>query len=56
MNDVERRALDAIDVDAARRYVKSMELDTGGFLGGEWDSATDCEYTFYGLGGLGLLA
>jgi len=48
--------LDAIDVDAARRYVQSMELDTGGFLGGEWDSATDCEYTFYGLGGLGLLA
>jgi len=48
--------LDAVDVDAARRYVKSMELDTGGFLGGEWDSATDCEYTFYGLGGLGLLA
>jgi geranylgeranyl transferase type-2 subunit beta len=48
--------LDAIDVDAARRYVKSMELDTGGFLGGEWDSATDCEYTFYGLGGLGLLS
>jgi geranylgeranyl transferase type-2 subunit beta len=48
--------LDAIDVDAARRYVKSMELETGGFLGGEWDEATDCEYTFYGLGGLGLLA
>jgi geranylgeranyl transferase type-2 subunit beta len=48
--------LDAIDVEAARRYVQSMELDTGGFLGGEWDSATDCEYTFYGLGGLGLLS
>jgi geranylgeranyl transferase type-2 subunit beta len=48
-------ALDEVDVDAARRYVQSMELPTGGFLGGVWDSATDCEYAFYGLGALALL-
>jgi len=48
--------LDEIDKVAARRYVESMELPDGGFLGGIWDSATDCEYTFYGLGALALLA
>lgn len=47
--------LDRIDTAAATRFVRSMELDTGGFLGGEWDSATDVEYTFYGLGALALL-
>ena len=47
--------LGEIDVAAARRYVQSMELPDGGFLGGVWDSATDGEYTFYGLGGLGAL-
>lgn len=49
-------ALGEIDVAAARRYVQSMELPDGGFLGGVWDSATDVEYTFYGLGALALLA
>ena len=49
-------AMDEIDVAAARRFVRSMELESGGFLGGEWDAATDCEYTFYGLGALALLA
>lgn len=47
--------LGEIDVAAARRFVQSMELETGGFLGGEWDAGTDCEYTFYGLGALALL-
>ena len=50
------QALHEIDVAAARRYVQSMELPSGGFLGGIWDEATDVEYTFYGLGGLALLA
>jgi geranylgeranyl transferase type-2 subunit beta len=49
-------ALDEIDTAAARRYVESMQLDDGGFLGGVWDSATDCEYAFYGLGALALLS
>ena len=49
-------ALDRIDLAAARRYVESMQVDGGGFRGGEWDSATDVEYTFYGLGASALLA
>ncbi|MCE9607789.1 MAG: terpene cyclase/mutase family protein [Planctomycetia bacterium] len=48
--------LGAIEVDAAREYVRSMELPGGGFLGGVWDSATDVEYTFYGLGATALLS
>ena len=48
--------LGAVDVAAARSYVESMEVPTGGFRGGVWDEATDVEYTFYGLGGLALLA
>ena len=47
--------LNEIDRPAALVYVQSMELPDGGFLGGIWDSATDVEYTFYGLGGLALL-
>jgi geranylgeranyl transferase type-2 subunit beta len=48
--------IDRIDIPAARRFVASMQRQEGGFLGGAWDEATDVEYTFYGLGGLGLLA
>ena len=33
----------------------SLALDEGGFRGAEWDPAHDVEYTFYGLGTLGLL-
>jgi geranylgeranyl transferase type-2 subunit beta len=46
---------DEIDVEAVRRFAASMELDEGGFRGAEWDPAHDVEYTFYGLGTLGLL-
>jgi geranylgeranyl transferase type-2 subunit beta len=45
-----------VDLQALAGYVRSLELDTGGFLGAAWDSATDVEYTFYGLATLGLLA
>lgn len=45
----------AVDVDAARRFVESMEVAGGGFRGGVWDEATDVEYTFYGLGASALL-
>lgn len=48
--------LGEIDAAAAARFVASMELPDGGYLGGVWDSATDCEYTFYGLGAAALLA
>lgn len=32
-----------------------IELPTGGFRGASWDQQADAEYTFYGLGVLGLL-
>lgn len=32
-----------------------LEFPTGGFRGASWDEAADVEYTFYGLGVLGLL-
>jgi geranylgeranyl transferase type-2 subunit beta len=32
-----------------------IELPTGGFRGASWDQQADAEYTFYGLGILGLL-
>lgn len=48
-------ALDRLDAPAALRFVRSMELEEGGFLAGEWDNGTDVEYTFYALGALALL-
>lgn len=32
-----------------------LEFPTGGFRGASWDEQADVEYTFYGLGSLGLL-
>ncbi len=49
-------ALEHLDFVAARDYVLSMQCTDGGFRGGEWDDGSDVEYTFYGLGGLALLA
>ena len=49
-------ALDRMDVSALREYAESCEIPTGGFRGGLWDEGIDVEYTFYGLGVLGLLA
>ncbi|MBI3824096.1 MAG: geranyl transferase [Planctomycetes bacterium] len=49
-------ALDRIEPARALEYVTSLEREEGGFLGGVWDEATDVEYTFYGVGSLGLLA
>jgi geranylgeranyl transferase type-2 subunit beta len=49
------RALDRVDTAAALGYVKQLELAGGGFRGGLWDEQTDVEYTFYGLGCLGVL-
>jgi geranylgeranyl transferase type-2 subunit beta len=48
-------ALDRIDTAAARRYAAGQQFAGGGFRGGVWDEAADVEYTFYGLGVLGLL-
>ncbi|MCA9271178.1 MAG: geranyl transferase, partial [Planctomycetales bacterium] len=47
---------DEINGAALLRYVRSLELPTGGFRAASLDEATDVEYTFYGLGTLGLLA
>jgi geranylgeranyl transferase type-2 subunit beta len=44
-----------LDLDALRRYVRSLEQPDGGFHGAAWDEATDVEYAFYGLGALALL-
>jgi geranylgeranyl transferase type-2 subunit beta len=48
-------ALDRVDTTAVLHYVQQLELPGGGFHGGLWDAHTDAEYTFYGLGCLGLL-
>lgn len=37
------------------RYINAMEFPDGGFRGASWDEQADVEYTFYGLGVLGLL-
>ncbi|HZT82766.1 MAG TPA: hypothetical protein VFA26_21225 [Gemmataceae bacterium] len=47
--------LDRIDTAAAREYAHSLEGPAGGFRGGLWDERCDVEYTFYGLGVVGLL-
>lgn len=44
------------DLDAAKSYVSSMQRAEGGFAGFELDPEQDVEYTFYGLGGLALIA
>ena len=46
---------DQIDAHAISRFVRSLELESGGFHGAAWDPAHDVEYTFYGLGCLALL-
>ncbi len=46
---------DEVDLAAARRYVASLAIESGGFQGAVWDPAHDVEYTFYGLGCLALL-
>ncbi len=48
-------ALERVDRDAVLAFVKMLELPGGGYRGGLWDEQTDVEYTFYGLGCLGVL-
>ncbi len=48
-------ALGSIDIDQALHYARSLEDPEGGFKGGLWDEQVDVEYTFYGLGAVGLL-
>ena len=48
-------AADEIDLPAVEKFAKSVEQPTGGFLAAAWDEAVDVEYSFYGIGTLGLL-
>jgi geranylgeranyl transferase type-2 subunit beta len=48
-------ALDQVDTGAALDFVNQLELPEGSFRAGIWDNQADVEYTFYGLGCLGLL-
>jgi geranylgeranyl transferase type-2 subunit beta len=47
-------ALDRLDAEPIRGYAEAVEREEGGFHGGLWDEGFDVEYTFYGLGVLGL--
>lgn len=47
--------LGSASIQAINRYVRSMEISSGGFHGFQFDQADDVEYTFYGLGSLALL-
>ncbi len=47
--------LNQVNIQAARSYAESLEQPGGGWYAAEWDDAIDVEYTFYGLGVLGLL-
>ncbi len=47
------RFLDLADIEAF--IAQQLEFPTGGFRGASWDEQADVEYTFYGLGVLGLL-
>jgi geranylgeranyl transferase type-2 subunit beta len=49
-------ALDRLDGESMRAYAEGVERADGGFHGGLWDEGFDVEYTFYGLGVLGLFA
>jgi geranylgeranyl transferase type-2 subunit beta len=50
---------DVVSATKIERFVTDekhgLELPTGGFRGAAWDTHADVEYTFYGLGNLGLL-
>lgn len=37
------------------QFANSLQADSGGFFAAAWDEATDVEYSFYGIGTLGLL-
>jgi len=44
-----------LDLPAIENFANSVEQPTGGFLAASWDEETDVEYSFYGVGTLGLL-
>jgi len=48
--------LERLNASAIRAYAESLQAPDGGFRGGLWDDGRDVEYTFYGIGVLGLFA
>jgi geranylgeranyl transferase type-2 subunit beta len=47
---------DILDMSKVEEFITNwLEFPTGGFRGASWDEQADVEYTFYGLGTLGLL-
>jgi len=48
-------AASRLELGALRRYVEQLAAPTGGFRAGVWDECVDVEYTFYGVGTLGLV-
>jgi geranylgeranyl transferase type-2 subunit beta len=48
-------ALSSLDRAAVGRYAQGLALPGGGFRGGLWDEQSDVEYTFYGLGVVGIM-
>jgi geranylgeranyl transferase type-2 subunit beta len=49
-------AVDRLEPAEVRGYAEAAERAAGGFRGGLWDEGVDVEYTFYGLGVLGLFS
>jgi geranylgeranyl transferase type-2 subunit beta len=49
-------AQEQLDAAEVAGYAEAVERAQGGFRGGLWDEKVDVEYTFYGLGVLGLFA
>jgi geranylgeranyl transferase type-2 subunit beta len=49
-------AVDRLDAEKILDYASEVEHPPGGFFGGLWDEGYDVEYTFYGLGVLGLFS
>jgi geranylgeranyl transferase type-2 subunit beta len=52
----ELETLDRLDGAGLAGYARAVERAEGGFRGGLWDEGFDVEYTFYGLGVLGLFS
>jgi geranylgeranyl transferase type-2 subunit beta len=47
---------ESLDLPAIKAFItQQLEFPSGGFRGASWDEQADVEYTFYGLGVLGLL-
>jgi len=44
-----------VDIHSIRGFAEGLAESAGGFRAGLWDERADVEYTFYGLGTLGLL-